>query len=73
MSPLRGLRGIFIFFFSLELAEKLLKEIVLFEGLEILQPALESYWLGMLSPILLPPIPLLHWGVPAWHEEHPCG
>lgn len=41
MSPLRGLRATFVVFFSVEIAEKLLMKIVPFEGLEILQPALE--------------------------------
>lgn len=42
VSPLKGLSDIFIFYFSLELAEKLLMENAMFEDLEILQPALES-------------------------------
>lgn len=51
VSPLKGLRGTFIFCFSLELAEKLLIEKVMFEDLEILQPALENI-LGWLCSVL---------------------
>lgn len=42
VSPLKGLRGTFIFYFSPELAENLLIAKVMFEDLEILQPVLEN-------------------------------
>lgn len=42
VSSLKGLRGTFIFYFSLELPEKLFIEKVMFKNLETLQPALEN-------------------------------
>lgn len=51
VSPLKGLRSIFIFCFSLELSEKLLIEKVMFEDLEILQSTLENI-LGWVCSVL---------------------